>query len=266
MLNKSILLAIVLSLASLSLAQGKTGRVALPTGAVRGEATLNCDVTYTSGTSTTNFTYCVTVNGNISQFSVATQPMIGIAEGYGICDTTANVSYFDYGQADSGNWQAPSFTHSGNVVTVVRTTKDGNWKLTQVITNQPASASGFGDAKVSMKLQNLSGITRDAQIIRYVDVDADGDSNNHFDATATAAIGLEPNFGHGMMVINNTVNIAFGYLTFPLSIAGEPDPCNPDHFIPASLPFIGDGSLVSLWNFTLKHNASATVVGTYKGI
>ncbi len=67
------------------------------------------------------------------------------------------------------------------------------------------------------------------------------------------------------MITNNTVNIAYGYLTFPLNIAGLPDPCNPNHYI-ATLPFIGDGSIVSLWNFTLKKNASATVVGTYKGI
>jgi len=266
MLSKAMFFAIVLGLTSLSLAQGKAKQLVPPEGAIHGDATLTCDVTYTSGTSTTTFQFCVTVNGNIPQFSIATQPMIGIAEGYGICDTTSSVSYFDYGQSDSGNWQSPTFTHSGNTITIVRTTSDGHWKLTQIITNQAASASGFGDAKVSMKLQNLSGVTRSANIIRYADVDADGDFNNHFDATATSAFGLEADFGHGLMITNNTVNITFGYLTFPLSIAGLPDPCNPDHFIPSTLPFIGDGSIVSLWDFTLKHNASATVVSTYKGI
>jgi hypothetical protein len=264
--SKSMLFAIVLGLTSLSLAQGKTGQLVLPDGAIHGDATLTCDVTYSSGTSTSSLQFCVTVNGNIPQFTIATQQMIGIAEGYGICDTTSNVSYFDYGQSDSGNWQSPTFTHSGNTVTIVRTTSDGHWKLTQIITNQAATATGFGDAKVSMKLQNLSSITRSANIIRYADVDADGDSNNHFDATATSAFGLEADYGHGLMITNNTVNINFGYLTFPLSIAGEPDPCNPDHFIASSLPFIGDGSIVSLWDFTLKHNTSATVVSTYKGI
>ena len=261
-----VLFATILALTSLSLAQGKTKQLVQPAGTFHSDATLTCDVSYTSGTSTTNFQFCVTVNGNISQFSIATRQMIGIAEGYGVCDVTANVSYLDYGQSDSGNWGTPTFTHSGNVATIVRTTKDGLWKLTQIITNQPASASGFGDAKVSMKLQNLSGTTRQAQIIRYADVDADGDFTNHFDATATSAFGVDSDFGHGLMITNNTINITFGYLTFPLDIAGLPDPCNPDQFIPPTLPFVGDGSIVSLWNFTLKHNASATVVGTYKGI
>jgi hypothetical protein len=266
MLRKSILFVVVLSLSSLALAQEKAKQQVLPEGAIQGDATTNCDVNFKSGISTTTTEFCVTVNGNIAQFSLATEQMIGLGEGYGICDNTNKTAYFDYAQSDSGNWNSPTFTHSGNIVTIKRITSDGIWELTQTITNEPASSSGFGSAKVSMKLQNLSGVSRSAQILRYADVDANSDFTNHFDTTSTTAIGLDGNFQHGMMITNNTFNNNFGYLTGVLDIAGLPDPCKPFNFLPSSLPFVGDGSILSFWSFTIAHKGSATVVSTYKGI
>jgi hypothetical protein len=266
MLSKSMLLSIVLVLSSLAAAQGNSKQISLPAGAVQSDGTTTCDVTYTSGISTTTTVFCVTANGNISQFSVATEQMIGIAEGYGICDSSNDTSYFDYGQYNSGNWGPSTFTHSGNAVTIKRKTSDGNWELTQTITNEPASSSGFGSAKVSMKVQNLSGTTRLAELIRYADVDANSDSTNHFDTTSTSAFGLDGDFQHGLMITNNTFNNNYGYITGVLDIAAEPDPCNPFQFLPPSLPFIGDGSIISTWSFRLANKGTASVVSTYKGI
>jgi hypothetical protein len=265
-MRKSILLLIVLGFSSLGFAQAKAKQQVPLEGAIQGDATTKCDVKYSSGISTTTTQFCVTVNGNIPQFSVATEQMMGIAEGYGVCDTTSNTSYYDYAQSDSGNWKSPTFTHNGNVITIKRTTSDGLWELTQTVTNEPASSAGFGSAKVSMKLQNLSGTTRSAQLIRYADVDANSDFTNHFDATSTSAIGLDADFNHGLMITNNTFNNNYGYLTYVLDIAGLPDPCNPFAYLPSTLPYIGDGSIVSFWDFTIAHKGTASVVSTYKGI
>ncbi|MGB9236621.1 MAG: hypothetical protein WCC04_19610 [Terriglobales bacterium] len=265
MLSKSMLLSIVLVLSSLAVAQGNK-QTSLPAGAVLGDGITTCDVTYTSGISTTTTVFCVTANGNIPQFSVATEQMMGIAEGYGICDLSNSTSYYDYAQYDSGNWGPSTFKHDGNVVTVTRKTSDGNWELTQTITNEPASSSGFGSAKMSMKVQNLSGSTRQAELIRYADVDANSDPTNHFDTTSTSAFGLDGDFQHGLMITNNTFNNNYGYLTGVLDIAGIPDPCNPFNFLPSSLPYVGDGSILSMWSFRLANKGDATVVGTYKGI
>ncbi|MFZ1916392.1 MAG: hypothetical protein WAU58_02380 [Terriglobales bacterium] len=266
MLSKSMLLSVVLVLSSLAAAQGNTKQTSLPAGAVQGDGITTCDVTYTSGTSTTTTVFCVTANGNIPQFSIATEQMMGIAEGYGICDLSNNTSYYDYAQYDSGNWGPSTFAHSGNTITVKRTTSDGNWQLTQTIKNVGASPSGFGSAKISMKVENLSGSTRQAEVIRYADVDANSDFTNHFDTTSTSAFGLDGNFQHGLMITNNTFNNSYGYLTGVLDIAGIPDPCDPFHFLPPSLPYVGDGSILSMWSFRLANKGSATVTGTYTGI
>ncbi len=267
MLKKTMLFGMVLGLSTLSLAQAKVKQQpVLPAGAMRGNATSTCDVSYTGGISTTTTKFCVTVNGNIPQFSVATEEMMGIGEGYGICDNSTGNSYFDYAQSDSGNWNSPTFTHSGNVVTIKRMTSDGIWLLTQTITNVPASSSGFGSAKVGMKLQNLSNNSRSAQLLRYADVDANSDFTNHFDATSTTAIGLDGDFQHGLIITNNTFNNNYGYFAGVLDIAGLPDPCNPFKFLPANLPFVGDGSILSTWSFTIAKKGTASVVSTYKGI
>lgn len=266
MLSKSSLLTIVLVLSSLAAAEQKPKQLSLPDGTVQSDGVTTCDVTYTSGTSVTTTQFCVTVNGNIPKFSVATEQMMGIAEGYGLCDMTSSTSYYDYGGYDSGNWGPATFTHSGNTITVKRTTTDGNWMLTQTIKNEEASAAGFGSAKISMKYQNLSGTTRQAEVIRYADVDANSDFTNHFDTTSTTAIGLDGDFQHGLLISNNTFNNSYGYLTGVLDIAGIPDPCDPFHFLPPSLPYVGDGSILAMWSFRLAHKASATVTGTYTGI
>jgi hypothetical protein len=146
----------------------------------KGERTLDLDTLF-----------CVTVNGNIPQFSVAGGEMIAVGndmEGYGVCDVSANVGYYDYALFDSGNWGSSTLTHSGNVVTVTRSTSDDIWQLTQKITNVTANATGPGSAKVSMALKNLSSISRAAYILRFADVNAPAT----FRATILTSLGQPP--------------------------------------------------------------------------
>src|SRR5450755_4488538 len=127
MTRKSMLFAVVLTLSSLALAQHKTQQEALAEG-VHGNSTTTCDVTYSSGSGGVATKLCVTVNGNIAQFSVAGEEMIAvgaIGEGYGICDATSGVAYYDYAYEESGNWGPSTFSVSGNTITVSRLTADG---------------------------------------------------------------------------------------------------------------------------------------------
>jgi len=269
MLRKSTLFVVV-ALSSLAATRDKTRDVVSDGASPSGDATSICDVTFSSGSSTNATKFCITVNGNIAQFSVAGGEMIdvgGVGEGYGICDTSTGVEYYDYAYLDSGNWLSPTLAHSGNVVTITRKTTDGIWQLKQTITNVPATASGPGSAKVAMALKNLSNASRAAYLMRYADVDADGDgAGNDFDFTAQTAFGLEPHSNRGLGSTNNTFNIKFGQDTFAQSANGGPHPCNAFvNFAPQ--PFHGDGSIVQFWAFPMGGlNSAHTAVSTYKPI
>ena len=269
MLRKSTLFVII-ALSSLAVAKDKSRDVPTEGASPSGYASSTCDVTFSSGSSTNATKFCITVNGNIAQFSVAGGEMIavgGVGEGYGICDPSTGVQYYDYAYLDSGNWLSPTFTHNGNVVAITRKTADGIWQLKQTITNVPATASGPGSAKVAMTLKNLSSVSRAAYIMRYADVDADGDgAGNGFDFTAQTAFGLEPHSNRGLGSTNNTFNINFGQDTFAQSANGGPLPCNAFvNFAPQ--PFHGDGSIVQFWAFPMGGlNSTHTAVSTYKPI
>jgi hypothetical protein len=234
-----------------------------------GDATEVCDVTFTSGTGENATQWCVTVNGNIPQFSVDGEEMINfgqVLEGYGICDATEGaVSYYDWAEYDSGNWAAPTFTHSGNTVTVTRLTSDGLWSLKQTIINTPATATGPGAAKITMALKNLSGISKNAFLVRYADVDADSDVTNDIDFTSQTSLGLLPGFNRGLASTNDTFNSAILQLAFDQDTYAPPDPCSAFTNL-ATQPFNGDGSIGQFWSFTLAKNATKTVVSTYKPI
>lgn len=269
MLKKSMLFAVVFTLSSLALAQQKTQQHTRADGfRVVGNSTTTCNVTFSSGSGANATTFCVTANGNIAQFSVGGQEMIAVGdieEGYGICDKTSGIGYYDYAEFDSGNWGPPTFSRLGNVVTIVRLTADGNWQLTQTITNMPGSATAPGSAKVAMAVKNLSSIARTVLVVRFADVDADSDFINDFDYTPETAYGLEPGFRRGLGSTNNTFNGSIEQLAFAQNVSDGPDPCIPATFI-AGQPFVGDGSIEQAYAFTVGHNGAKTVVSTYKPI
>jgi hypothetical protein len=96
MLKKSTLLAALLTLSSLAFTQQRS----LQEAAKDAPDTTTCSFTYSSGSGTNQTTYCLSVNGNIVQFSRPSsveyikQGMV--VEGYGICDVTASHAYFDH--------------------------------------------------------------------------------------------------------------------------------------------------------------------------
>jgi hypothetical protein len=236
-------------------------------GGVHGDATTACQATFASGTGHNASQFCVTLNGNITQFSRGGEEMINfgsIGEGYGICDLNSDTQYYDYAYIDSGNWLSPTFTQSGNVVTVTRLTSDGIWQLKQTITNVPANATSPASAKVSMALKNLTGVTRSAYFLRYADVDADSDSgDNDFDYTVDTAYGLEPGFPNGGLSTTNST-YTFSYDAFTQPTYQGPGPCG--GWTVADQPFNGDGSIVQLYVVTVPHGATKTVISTYKPI
>jgi hypothetical protein len=261
-----------IGLSSLSLAQQKTPPPAPGPQFVQGDATETCSVTYSSGTGETATNFCITVNGNISHFSIqgvelTYLPDYALGEGYGICDYTPNVEYYDYGYGESGNWLSPTFIHNGNLVTVTRKTSDGIWQLKQTFTSVPANATGPASVKVAMALKNLSSTPRAVYLVRYATVNY-VDAHQQFfqldfDYTAEFAYGLIPNFGRGLSTTNNT--FAFDHLAFAQTTASGPYPCTVASSI-APQPDHSDDSLIQFWSLTIPGHGSKTVVSTYKPI
>jgi hypothetical protein len=239
------------------------------------DATIECAVIFSSGTGANLTKFCVTVNGNIPQFSIGGNEMIyvgQVGEGYGLCDATASTRYYDYAYTDSGNWLPPTLTQSGNIVTVTRETSDGIWQLKQTITAIAATAALPGSAKIAMALKNLSATTRSVALLRFADVDADGKiTTNNFDYTAQTALGLDPEgaySGRGLAITNDTFfnpPDSGSVAPFAQTTDNGPDPCN--SFVDqASHAFTGDGSIVLLWGALVGPRKTTTFTGAYKPI
>src|SRR5271154_5872312 len=97
---KSAAFIAVLTVSCMAFAQQKTQREAMEEGIVDPNATTTCQVTYTSGAGENATQFCVTQNGNITQFSRNGVEMIEVGitgEGYGFCDVSSHTGYYDYG-------------------------------------------------------------------------------------------------------------------------------------------------------------------------
>jgi hypothetical protein len=213
----------------------------LKSDAASPDATQTCTYTFTSGSGTTYLKFCVTVNGNIAQFESPSgveqidqggTPL----EGYGICDLTTSVAYYDYAGEDSGNWGSPTtVSYSATSVKIERTTSDGAWTLTQTI----SSAAGISPyAKVIMALKNNSGEGKEAILLRYFSPVPDnagstGNYNENFDASFDSAWGY---FGYstaspyGMMIQNvgnpTPASVPYGRSGLAQNTFKGPAPCN----------------------------------------
>jgi hypothetical protein len=230
-------------------------------------STSTCSKTFTSGVGNTFLQYCVTVNGNIPQVQTPfghEHVAVGtFGEGYGICDANTLVEYDDWaGSGDTGNWGAPVETFPNATTTkVVRSTSDGIWTLTQVIT-QSASTSSI---KITMTLKNNTAIARRAFTIRYVDIDADSVFANNFDATKNSSFGNNSG-GFGLM-LQNVGNPAAsnGWISIAQNVPNGPTPCN--IFTHEAEPTTAtDGSVVLLYDNTFAAHASQTYTMMYKGL
>ena len=250
--------------------------------AVSRDATHTCTYTFTSGTGTTYLQFCVTVNGNITEFqspSGVEQINQGhvVNEGYGICDMTTSTGYYDYADAgDSGNWNAPStVTHTATSVKIERTTSDGAWTLTQTITS---SAGTNPYAKVLMALKNNSGETKGATILRFADSDpgntaqADTSFLENGDGTYDSSFSYVPsgssaglNYGLMLQAVGNPTP-ASAASAFREGFVQDneygPMPC--DSFAYQTQPVTAtDDSLVYEWSFNIAKNQTVSVTSRY---
>jgi len=259
-MKKAALLFAVVALAATALAQenekdGQAGPL----------STIACQSTFTSGNALSYMKFCATQNGNLAKFespSTFNQLHQG-GEGYGVCDTTnGNVGYYDWGvYGDSGNWQGATITQPNGPntfpLTVTRTTADGNWTLKQVFSRNTATPA----VKIAMTLTNKSAATRQVNLSRFADVDADGQSVNWFDTTGTSAFGRNV---FGLMMRNLTIDgmILGGYLV----PSGTTNPCNLT--LINGLPYRGDAATLLGWTFyggnSIAPGKSKTVVLEYR--
>jgi hypothetical protein len=230
--------------------------------------TSNCTWTFTSPQTAANkyLQFCVTVNGNITEFQspsgVEHIRVGGYGEGYGFCDGTNGgaVPYYDYADAgDSGNWLAPvTLALTATSVKIARTTSDGIWTLTQTITlNKPAAS-----AYVTMALKNNTAVTRLATIIRYADVDAGGVFGNNLDGTLDSAWGYDPIGSSapyaGLLLQVNGPN-TFNHQAWAINVPVGPNPCTPNANFVGTLTNT-DGAIIS-WNLfpSIAKNATKTI-------
>jgi hypothetical protein len=261
-LKLSLLFLTVFPFATLALCQGSQ-----PSAAMISEGVSGCSLSYFSGPLTTFTRYCLSANGNILQLdSPSGFEFInngGLMEGYGICDDTSNVSYYDYASQNSGNWGG-SVATAVNATTekFVRTSSDGIWQLTQTIQQIKASASGTGGVKITMALKNLTGIARNVTLLRVANVNAGPvPTTNEFVSSDNSAFGQEPGASWGLGLTTNTFTFAHNGAVF--NVPTGPDPC---HYVThiVNFAFVEDGSIGHVYAISVPKGATKTVAMTYK--
>ena len=243
-------------------------------------STATCTYNFTVPGALNSFlSYCVTVNGNIASFQSPTSNFDqiaqgGVGEGYGVCDLSTGVSYFDWAYTDSGTWSAPVLLSSStSAVKIARTTTDGLWTLTQTIAKQ-AGAQPY--VKITMQLKNNTAITKDAYLVRYADIDpaaapfTDTNFLESFDSSQYAA------WGYG--ALNNSVgdaslgvmlaeigqpNVPYGFEGIAQNTSAAPNPCNPGGNY-AGYQASVDGSVELFWILELGAQKTGTVNAKYE--
>src|SRR5882672_597163 len=131
-MKTSVLAALVLVIVSLAAQAQPAKSEPDPTA----PDTANCAFNFSSGVNNTYFRFCVTTTGNIPEIETPQghfQVSFDRHEGYGLCNESPVVAYYDYGQyGDSANWGAATvLSQTAKSVKIARTTIDGVWTLTQ---------------------------------------------------------------------------------------------------------------------------------------
>ena len=257
-MKKAALLLAVVALAASALAQkSEKDSQVQPLG------TDVCQSTFTSGNGVTYMTFCTTQNGNVSKFespSGRSQLFHG-GEGYGFCDqTNGNVGYYDWGTYGDSGWQNATITQPNGPntfpLTINRTTADGVWTVKQVFGRNTTTPA----VKITMTLKNNSAVTRQIQLERFADIDADSETVNRFDVDRFGAWGYNDYNGHGLMMRTNTGNVLGAAAVYAPTTM---DPCN---FGNSKVrPFEGDGAILYDWPFTgIAPQKSITAVMEYR--
>jgi hypothetical protein len=275
MLNKLFVSVMIIGLAASAFAQRPTDMRGGPISSLQkggpfNAATTACQSTYSSGIGLTFMQFCVTENGNITNFVAPSGfSQLFPGEGYGICDATSSfVAYYDeaiYG--DSGNWLTSVITQPGGPntfpLTITRTTSDGVWTLTQSFTRNTTERL----VKVVQSLKNNTAITRSAYFTRYADVDADGSAgNDYFDNSTFSVWGYEWFSGgggtnHGLLLsATPSVFSLSGYV----AKTGGSNPCSAN--LNGSSPAQIDGALLYYWFATFPAHGSKKFTFEYRPI
>jgi hypothetical protein len=293
--NRLVLALTLLALCSLSFAgdsgtasvnsqqEGASAEKAPAVLAVTPLETSACTYTFTTGAGESFLQFCVTVNGNVTQFE-APQGFEHIrhgvfGEGYGVCDLNSGTEYFDYADfGDSPDWNPSTLLRqTATSVKIARTTIDGIWTLTQTFT-QVAGPPPF--VKVDMSLKNNTAIDRTVYLVRWADVEPDhlftasmgATSNSAFawDQTNFFNAGFRSNFGLMLQ------GVALPQQLFPdvgpqgfiqTSVFQDPPPpCNPYAFFFSGTPPEFSGSLSMLYSLGVPHRASKAITVNYKGM
>ena len=271
MLKKVFLALVVTALPAVSFAQGQTQEQAVAAkGGVAPDSVTACAHTYTSGSGHNLTQYCVTANGNITQFSrggIRIYQRRGFSEGYGVCDFVSGTGYFDYADNESGNWGATSVLSSNpTLIKLVRNTSDGIWTLTQTISKVAASGSGTWSRKSSdgVEKQHRRRSKRIPSSSRDVDANATSGDDN-FDYTIDTAWG-SADLGLAAAFPQPTIRSLFSYDAFVRNTFAGPAPCSPTAGIVNPGPFHGDGSIEQLYFIPIPAHGTKTVTVTYKPI
>jgi hypothetical protein len=195
------------------------------------------------------FNYCVSPNGNIVQMETPAgfQHLAPghLSEGYGLCDVTAGIEYFDYGDGgvSSGNfWLAPVVLSTSPLV-IGRKTNDGIWQLRQTFTTNAADSS----IKIKMDVINQTALRRDATLVRYSDVNVNLNGlTDLFQATLLSAAASDL-FGTPRSPGMQLRDAGHGTPTPHVqNVQPGPSPCNT--FVHVKEPFFaGPGSLMLVY-------------------
>ena len=251
-------------------------------GGIRPDITETCSYTFTNaGTGNSYMEFCVTVNGNIVSFQspngVEYISQGGFAEGYGICDTSTGVNYYDYAYEDSGNWNAPVLvSSSATSVKISRSTSDGLFTLTQTIAKVAGTAPY---ARITMALRNNVKVAKTVYFLRYGDVDppnayaADTNFAESFDSTYDSAWGYTPlnysgpdyaGYGLKLSVIGApTGTTGYSFEGIGQKISAGPTPCNPTANY-AGYQASVDGSVELWWDLGIGGLKTATMNAKYE--
>jgi hypothetical protein len=243
----------------------------VPFGAARADNT--CAYNFYSGKGSAYWTFCVTQNGNIPSIvmPVGIQLIGPYSEGYGICDEGSQ-NYTDYGVSDTGNWGPSTLvSQTTTSVKITRTTSDGNWTLTQTITQNAHTPS----ITVVMALTNNQSTNQTATLLRFVEAQPPNSPNNslstlgYYGAVTWALQSQEPDYG--LMLTNTGFPMQFLEIA-PIvqTVVTGPDACAPFANNAGEIwgSALGEnlGTLEIVYQGYVKAHKTNTVTLTYLGL
>jgi hypothetical protein len=205
---------------------------------------------------------CISSTGNVTTFEAPQGRehirQGTILEGYALCSNGGATVHGWDAAFQASPWGRTTATAGP---TITRTTFDGVFRIVQTY----AFTGPEGEIKITMKVTNLSGVTRSSVVLsRYFDGDVDGTFNEFGSITSASVFEWLPKPGHGLKLTSLTFQMphdpyveTFGELAFTK--------CIPDVFSSRA----GPADLAGRVNYRLGNinpGATKTVVFGYERI